>query len=86
MRLRRPSEVPLTGGVSGIVFVLALINFDGSHMYRNEALVFGAWGVLYLIESLFRPARALSGTRRADPRPEPPPADRFPDATGGARR
>jgi hypothetical protein len=88
MRLPRGREVPITAGVSGVVFVLGLINFDGSHMYRNETLLFTVWGALYVIESIVRtrrPAAPISGTRRAAPHRGQPPADRSPDATGGAR-
>jgi hypothetical protein len=88
MRLPRGREVPITAGVSGVVFVLGLINFDGSHMYRNETLLFAVWGTLYLIESIVRsrrPVAPVSGTPRADPRRAQPPADRSPDAIGGAR-
>jgi hypothetical protein len=80
--------VPITASVSGVVFVLGLINFDGGQMYRNETILFAVWGAMYVIESIVRsrrPAQPVSGTRRADPRPALPPADRFPDATGGAR-
>jgi hypothetical protein len=88
MRLPRGRDVPITAGVSGVVFVLGLINFDGSHMYRNETVLFVVWGALYVIEALVRrgrPVPPVSGTRRADPRRGRPPADRSPGATGGAR-
>lgn len=80
--------MPITASVSGVVFVLGLINFDGSHMYRNETALFTVWGAMYVIESIVRsrrPVQPVSETRRADPRRAQPPADRSPDATGGAR-
>jgi hypothetical protein len=81
MRLLRSEEVPLTAAASGIVFVLGLINWDGSHMIRNEAIILGALGLLYLIEC----ARfAVSGTRRAGPRPAVPPPGQPRDSTTGA--
>jgi hypothetical protein len=87
MRLRRPHEVPITAAVSGVVFVLAMVNFDGTNMNRNELLLFTAWGLLYVIESLVRkPRPRVSETQPADPHREPRPGDRIPGATDGARR
>jgi hypothetical protein len=59
MRLRGPKEVPATAGVSGVVFVFALINFDGGSMYRNETILFVAWGLMYLVESVVRSRRPV---------------------------
>jgi hypothetical protein len=87
MRLGRPGEVPWTGAVSGVVFVLALVNFDGAAMFRNETLLFAAWGLLYIVESVVRSQRQswpVSGTPRADLGRAPLRADRSPDATDDA--
>ena len=61
MRLRRSAEVPVTAGVSGIVFVLAVFNFGGVDTWRNELIIFGVWGLMYVVESCWY---ALTGRPR----------------------
>ena len=58
VRLRRPEEVPATAGVSGLVVVLALLNFGDVNTWRNESVLFGAWGLMYLGECLWRAVAA----------------------------
>jgi heavy metal translocating P-type ATPase len=47
----RGRQVPLTAWLSGVVFVAALFSVGSP---RSELIVFGAWGVIYVIECLTR--------------------------------
>jgi hypothetical protein len=54
VRFPRPSQVPATAGVSGIVFVLGVFFFGNTNMLLKEGIVFGAWGLMYLSEWGYR--------------------------------
>jgi hypothetical protein len=54
MRFPRPSEVPLTGAVSGIVFLVGIYRFGGTRMWTEEPIILGAWGLVYLGEWAWR--------------------------------
>jgi hypothetical protein len=63
MPLPRAKDVPCTAGVSGLVFVLAMLSL-GSPL--AELAIFAAWGLLYLIECQ---VRRLFGRPATPPRP-----------------
>ena len=68
----RPADVPVTAGVSGIVFVLAVFKFGGPEMFVPEALIFGVWGLLYLVEWAFLArGHQWNATRKPWPRSTP---------------
>jgi hypothetical protein len=63
--------VPLTAGVSGVVFLAGIYCFGGSKTWREEPFVLGAWGLLYLGEWGWRRAtgRWPAGSVEGDPEP-----------------
>jgi hypothetical protein len=65
MPLPRAKDVPWTAGVSGVVFVLAMFSLSSP---RLELAVFGAWGLLYLVECQVRGlfGRPVTATRPAE--------------------
>jgi hypothetical protein len=46
--------VPVTSGVSGLVFVLALFSISTP---LRELVLFGIWGLVYAVECVVRRAR-----------------------------
>jgi hypothetical protein len=55
MRLPHGEEqVPFTAGVSGIVLVLFWFKFGSTTMLRDEAVILGLWGLIYLVEIAVR--------------------------------
>ena len=54
MRLPRPSEVPLTGAISGVVFLVAIYRFGSTRTFREEPIILGVWGLIYLGEWAWR--------------------------------
>ena len=68
MRLARPSEVPLTCAISGLVVVLAIFEFGGTRTWLYELVIFSAWGLIYLAEWGWRSStgRRPSGSVKGD--------------------
>jgi hypothetical protein len=88
MRLARPRDVPITAGASGVVLVIALFNYGGPDMFRNLGILFGAWGLMYLVECGWyavsrRTSPQVSGTLHAGRPHDGRPADRRPGPTVG---
>lgn len=50
----RPSQVPLTCALSGIVFLLVMYRFGKVTTWRDEPIILGAWGIVYLGEWAYR--------------------------------
>jgi hypothetical protein len=68
MSLPRAKDVPWTAGVSGLVFVLAMLSLASPGI---ELAIFTAWGLLYLIEGQARRLFSRPATAR-------PPGDVLP--------
>jgi hypothetical protein len=54
VRFPRPSEVPFTGAVSGVVFLVGIYRFGGTRTFTEEPMILGAWGLVYLGEWAYR--------------------------------
>jgi hypothetical protein len=52
--LPRPSQVPVTCALSGIVFVVGIYRFGKVTSFRDEPIILGAWALVYLGEWIYR--------------------------------
>lgn len=54
IRLPRPFQVPVTCALSGIVFLVGIYRFGRVDTWRDEPIILGAWGLVYLVEWAYR--------------------------------
>jgi hypothetical protein len=84
MSLPRAKDVPATAGVSGLVFVLAMLGLGNPTF---DVALFAVWGAMYVVESQVRrrTGHTVTATEPAAGQDAPGRAAAPHDATGDGR-